>query len=396
MTATAAAAATRVPAPWLALLAAPLSFGITGPTLLLGEIAGDLGVRSTAATWVVIAFGGSIAIGTPLIGALLGRHGLRAALATCAALVLTGAILVLTVPVLPALVLGSVLQALGTAGFSTTAMSLAGSAGAMGVVTASLASVGATGPLVGSAVGALTSWQVALALPVLSLLALPAVAGRGPSVPLSGERFDAIGAALLTGLVAGVVFIPHYPLPGALAAVLAASLLVWHLRARPDGFVPAALLRSGVFVGSSLLALALAITNFGLIFVLPELLSSRAGWTAGQIGTGLLWPLLLGGTLSWLLVATSSRVGARPVIAALIAGGLGAAALAAVSPGAVLLLVAMFIGSLSAATGQGVLAVRASAAAPDRLVPAAIGLFNLCYLLGSAVGPAIAALLVAS
>ena len=52
---------------------------------------------------------------------------------------------------------------------------------------------------------------------------------------------------------------------------------------------------------------------------------------------------------------------------------------------------AMLLGSLSAATGQGALTLRAAASVPESLRPTAIGLFNLRYLLGAAFGPAIAA-----
>ncbi|GGK75931.1 hypothetical protein Ppa06_39990 [Planomonospora parontospora subsp. parontospora] len=45
------------------------------------------------------------------------------------------------------------------------------------------------------------------------------------------------------------------------------------------------------------------------------------------------------------------------------------------------------------ASGQGAFAARATAAVPDRAWATAMGLFNLCYLLGAAFGPAIAAAL---
>jgi hypothetical protein len=45
--------------------------------------------------------------------------------------------------------------------------------------------------------------------------------------------------------------------------------------------------------------------------------------------------------------------------------------------------------------GQGIFAIRATATVPHDDRPSAIGLFNLCYLLGAAFGPAIVALLLA-
>lgn len=56
----------------------------------------------------------------------------------------------------------------------------------------------------------------------------------------------------------------------------------------------------------------------------------------------------------------------------------------------------MLTGSLAASTGQGALARRGTAATPVRTQPTAIGLVNLCFLLGVAFGPAIAVAAAAS
>ncbi|WP_344889420.1 MFS transporter, partial [Nonomuraea antimicrobica] len=174
-----------VPAGWLAVLAGPLSFGIAGPALILPDVARDLGLTPATVTWIVTAFGWAIAVGTPLMAGLQSRRGTRTALVVCAALVLLGGVLVLAAPVLPVLVTGSALQGLGTAGFTTIAMSLARSARAMGLVTASLATVGSAAPLAGDVVAGLVGWHVALALPVLSLLAAAPVLRRRPVTALS-------------------------------------------------------------------------------------------------------------------------------------------------------------------------------------------------------------------
>ncbi|MEV0675187.1 MFS transporter [Actinosynnema sp. NPDC050436] len=382
----------RTPGPWLALLAGPLSFGIAGPALILPDAAAALGTGTAEVTWVVTAFGWGIAVGTPLLAGLQGRRGVRAALLTCAALVSAGAVAVATVAWLPVLVAGSAVQGLGTAGFTTVAMSLAGSARAMGLVTASLAVVGSTSPLVGDLVGDALGWQRALALPVLSLLAVPAALRSAPGAPVAPPRVDPVGAVLVTALVTALVFVPHAWLPAGIAVVVVAAAPAVHLRSRPDGFVPAALLRTPVFLVASGVAFVLAVVNFGLMYVLPPRLTDHSGWTSGEVGFAVLWPMLFGGLASYAVVAATARTPFRVVAVlfpALAAGGLVLAALG-VAP--VVLLAAQALSSLAAASGQGVYAVRAGdAAGPHR--PAAMGLFNLSYLLGAAFGPAIAALL---
>ncbi|GAA5172299.1 hypothetical protein GCM10023321_71960 [Pseudonocardia eucalypti] len=393
---------------WLALLAGPLSFGITGPALVLPEVAADLGVPVAGAAALVTAFGWGIAVGTPLLGGLLARRGARATLAACAVLVVAGAALILAVRWLPALVVGSALQALAGAGFTVVAMSLAGSPPAMGLVTSSLAGIGAVAPLIGTHVSAATSWQVTLALPLLSLFALPAAmrgstgsgAGSGTLGSGAGERpgersgADPLGAVLVVGLVTALVFLPHRPLAAAVAGLLAVALLGWWLRRRPDGFAPVEVLSSRVFAGSALLAFGLALVNFGVVYAVPGLLGEQTGWSGALIGIGMLVPYLAGGLGSWPLVAASARL-RLPVLVAALAGGCLAAVAAAVGSALTgstpLLFAAMLLGSLSAATGQGALALRAGGAVPEAARPTAIGLFNLCYLLGAAFGPAIAA-----
>ncbi|MEE1940150.1 MFS transporter [Streptomyces sp. TRM 70361] len=383
----------RTGALWLALLAGPLSFGIAGPALVLDDVAAALGVRTGAATWAVTAFGWGIAVGTPLLAGLLGRRGLRAALTVCGLLVAAGAVLAATVPVLPAVVLGTALQGLGTAGLTATAMSLAVTPLRMGCVTASLAVVGSTAPLVGSLVNDVFSWRATLALPVLSLLALPAVLRGAPPDTVARDRFDAAGAVLMTALVTALVFVPHQPPAAGVCAVAAAVLLGLHLRARPDGFVPAVLVRTPAFLFSAGTAFALAVVNFGLMYAIPERLSEHTDWTSSQIGVAMVWPLLLGGTLSWFVVAASARVGRVPVAAVLAAMGVAGAVTAWLATAPPVLLVAQGLASIAAASGQGVLAVHATSAVPDGHRPAAIGLFNLCYLLGAAFGPAVVGLL---
>lgn len=380
---------------WLALLAGPLSFGITGPALVLPDVARDLGSSLVAATALVTAFGWGIAVGTPLAGVLQARHGIRRSLYGCVLLVLAGATLVLAVPRLPALVAGLALLALGAAGMTVAALSLATSARAMGLVTASLAVFGAAAPLIGTAVTSVLSWQAALVSPLLSLLAVPQVLRRAaaPARSTGATPFDSVGALLFVVLLTALVFAPQYPLWAGLVVVAAATLLALRIRRLPNGFVPLAVVRSRHFVVAALLAFALAVVNFGIVYASPDLLAARTGWTSGQLGVALLVPYALGGAASAALVAGSVRLGWRALTGTLVAGA--AAALLSVLSGAAgvaALFAGMVLGSLAASTGQGALGHRAAASVPEPVRPAAMGLFTVCFLLGAAFGPAIAAM----
>ncbi|SDM36203.1 MFS transporter [Allokutzneria albata] len=376
---------------WLGLLAGPMSFGMAAPTLLLPAAASELGVSVAAATWIVTMFGWGITIGTPLAAAVLASGGQRRATLTGAALTVLGSLVLLTAPSLPGLAAASAVQALGSAALMVVAMDLAATPAQMGMITSGLAAVGATGPVVGSLVGSAVSWQAAFALPVLSLLAVPIVL-RQARARGAGTAFDIAGAAVLTAFVSALVLIPHQPVWGAVAVVLTGAVLAWRLRAKPDGMVPADVVRGPRFLAAAAMATAFAVINFGMIYAAPGLITDRAGWTPAEIGTALLWPLLLGGALSWLVVAASARVPVAVMTALLLGGGVLAPVLVWSADSPWLTLLGIFTGSLTAASGQGVLGLRAADAVPQRHRGTALGLFNSCYLLGFALGPALAAL----
>lgn len=147
---------------WLALLAGPSSFGIAGPALVLAEVARGLETSVAASTAVVTAFGWGLAAGTPLMGVLLDRKGIGPTLTACGLLAISGASVVPSADGLPVVLVGMALQGLGAAGMIVAAMNLAGSPASLGVVTASLAIVGAASPLIGGLVSGLFGWRVAL------------------------------------------------------------------------------------------------------------------------------------------------------------------------------------------------------------------------------------------
>ncbi|GAA1991920.1 MFS transporter [Amycolatopsis minnesotensis] len=377
---------------WLVLLATPLSLVTTGPTLVLPEIAADLGVTRDAAAWVGPVFGWAVALGTPMIAGLVRRRGARAGVLVSAFAAAAGMALVLVAPSLPVALAGRALQAAGGAGFVTIAMSLVGSPGRMGLLTSGFSMLGATGALLGSLVTELTTWRAALALSAVSLLALPVVVRRLPTPNTRTGGFDLRGALALAAVTSALVLVPRYPLPAAAGAVLAGALLIAHVRARPDGFLPLAVLRQPAFHRSGALALLIATSYFGMLYAVPALLG-RAGWATATIGVTQLAVLLGGAALGAVLAGLSSRMSRGALVSAL--GGVAAVAFALLAaPVPWLLPVALGLAVCAASAAQATLGLAAADAAPPGLRPTALGLFNLCYQLGGAFGPAIATITV--
>jgi hypothetical protein len=251
-------------------------------------------------------------------------------------------------------------------------------------------------PLTGSFLAGATSWRVVHVLPAVALLAVPFVA-RDRSLAPAADRppgpADRRGALLLTALIAGLVLVPYEPVAGTAGAVVAAVALAAHVDARPDGFVPRALVRAPGFAGPAALGFALAVSNFGILYAGPRLLGRDPDRSAAEIGFVMLWPYLAGGALSWFAVARAQRARPAVVTAALVTAGVVAPVVVATDPPVPVLLAAMAVGSVTAASGQAILTVRAAAVVPGRHRPTALGLFSLCFLLGPAFGPAIVAVL---
>ncbi|RFU86526.1 MFS transporter [Streptomyces triticagri] len=385
-----------VPALWLALLATPTAVGANAPTLILPAMGSDLGVSTATVTWLVTTFAWGMAVGTPLMAGFLRLRGAAATLRWSTALVLAGTLTASLSPWLPLLLAGRAAQAFGGAGLIAVAMNLAaGAPRRMGVISSGFGVLGACGPLAGQLLASEVSWRLSLALSALSLLAVPAVHRyvRGAPRP-AGETFDGRGAALLLAFASALVLLPMAPLPAIAAALPSAALLARHLRHRPDGFLPAVLVRSRAFLTAAGVALTLSTSYFTLLFAVPRLMQDRSAWSTGAVGTGQLVALLTGAALSWLLAAASPRLGRPAVYATLLGLGALAATAAATASAPALLLGAAALAVLAATGSNAILSGYAAGTAPAAQRPAAIGVFVLFYQLGGALGPAAAALLV--
>ncbi|MFI6369741.1 MFS transporter [Streptomyces sp. NPDC050546] len=387
----------HVPILWLALLATPVAAANNASVLILGDLSRSLGVTTATASWLVTVFALALAVGTPLIATLLRRRGTHTALLVSAVLVAVGTALVAASPWLPVTLVGRAAQAAGGAGMMAIAMNLAGTARRMGVISAGSGMLGAVGPLLGERLTDAVSWRAALSVLVVTLLAVPAV-GRHTTTqaPSAAGRFDTRGALLLAILSSGLVLLPSNPLPALAATGVTTVLLALHVRRRPEGYVPAAALRSPAFRGSVLIALVLSVSYFTLLFAIPRLIAVRAGWSTDSVAAGQMIAMITGSVFTLVFAAVSSRLGQTKVRAILLTVGAVATAAAVLAHSAVLLLVAIGLAVFSATAANATQSMAAASAVPGPQRPTGIGLFQLSYLMGGALGPALATVLVLS
>ncbi|WP_051793281.1 MFS transporter [Kibdelosporangium aridum] len=373
----------RVSVLGLALLATPTALSANSTTTVIPDVAHALGISAADATWTATAFGWAAVLGAPLTATLL-RSGVRATVLVSAGLVLLGTLLVTVAPTLPVLLAGRAAQAAGGGALVTLAIGLAGTTRRTGAITAGVGLVGAFGPLAGATLAEI-SWRLPLSLSLIALLAVPVVLRGAVNSEGGAAPVDIVGIVLVMALVSTLVLVVRFPVPALLTAVVAVALLVLHIRRSPDGFIPHSVLRSRVFLTSAALACALSTSYFALLYTVPRLLEQH--WSADRIGVTILITLAAGSIAALLFTRYTSWGGSSTIIAA----GVLATVLPLVAPWPTAYATATAFGMFAATAGLAWYATRAGRAAPADHRSTALSLCTLCYQLGGAFGPAIAA-----
>ncbi|GAB7188613.1 hypothetical protein ATKI12_8444 [Kitasatospora sp. Ki12] len=358
----------------LAAVAAPGAAGLSSPSLVLPAIARELHTGPGSAAWLMSGYGLGMMLGTPLLTGTAGRRGPRALLLASTGALLLGVLLTLAAgTALGPLVAGRALQAVGAAGFNVAAFQLAARQAdgrASGIVAIGSAAGGTAGLFIGAAVAAGLGWRACLVLPVLTLAVLPA-ALRGCAGPAAGPTVGTV---------------PE-PEPASESARGAGAGVVAACRS----FLGLDALAVPRFRAVAAVMLVLATVNFGLVYGAPRRAAALTGWSAVQTGAVGSLATLTGALLSWSLVRAAPRLGLRRTAGLLLGVSFAALALAAFGPWAPLVLLGAGASACVNAGGQGVLTGAAAEAVEPRRRAEAIGLFNLVFLLGAALGPQLAA-----
>ncbi len=384
-------------------------FGLTGTgtsavAVALPELAAGLGVSTASTAWVISGYAVALAVLTAVHGRIADIVGVRNPLVIGVLLMATGALVAATAATFPVLVAGRVLQGVGAAAVPVLGMALVSTrwdgatrASALGRVTGAAALLGSLGPVLGGALDAAGGWRWTLVLPVVGLLTLPVLWRAAPTGGRM-ERFDFPGAGCVAAAATGLVLLLQSPATGAVVAVVGAVLLATgipatlaRIRARPDGFLPRAIVTNGVVLRSAFAAAAIPAGWFALLVAVPLVLAAR-GWS--PLGVGLV--LLPSALLSLLMPYVTGRVLPRwgadralavacPVtVAVLLVAALGAAI------GAPPLLV-VAVASLTVAfgIGQPAMILAVSGAVDEERRGIALGVTTLLFLAGAGVGAAV-------
>ena len=389
----------------LGLLIAPSALGVSTTAVALPTISADIGLSHPEAAWVLAGYVLAQAISVALFGRLADMRGTRLILLIGGALIAAGTVLTVASGSFAPMLAGRLLQGAGVAASPVAAFSIAAAlfdgadrGKAVGVISAVLAILSGSGSLIGGLLTDGLSWRAVVAVPALTL---PATAGALHLASRSGAgvgRLDAVGAGLVVVLASSVVLLletPSIDFPAwvlialAALAVGAATLLARRVSRVPDGFIPAAVIRSRRYVLAALAALTLFGAYLAMLFAAPLLLLQDHHWTPTQLGLVLLPAAVMGALTArgvGHLIVKRDPFRLTAALALVSAAGLVLAGAADGAPAATTLALGMsLVGFMSA---QVALVDRVPLVLEPDVRSIATGVFILVFLIGGAMGTA--------
>ncbi|MEC4019661.1 MFS transporter, partial [Streptomyces sp. H27-D2] len=262
-----------------------------------------------------------------------------------------------------------------------------------------MAAFSACATLMGGVVTEWLSWRLTVVLPVLSLLAVPFCL-RLATRPGSRKPVDITGAVLLTVTATALLVLIQAPtlslsgpvvLTTALVVALAATALVIRVRRRPTGFVPKSLATDRTFLLAAAVGVGVYGGLFAAMYAVPQVLVQDYGWSVLTVGLALLPGAVLGAVLSRAAGRLTAGSGGSRLLAATAASSAVLLVSAGVyGGGAVLLVAGASLGFAAFAVTQVVTTGLMSGRIPPARRGGAMGLLNLTFFTGGAIGSAAA------
>lgn len=409
-------AAPRVPAPrqLLAVLVASIMLMLLASMMvnaIVPVIARDVGASVPQAVWMISGNLLALAVGVALGGSATDVFGVRRSYLLGMAAFAIGAAVCTIAPNFLTFIVGRVLQGAGegvlpaVASASVTRLLPPGRRGpALGLVFAG-AGIGATsGPVVGGLAAELGGWRTPFGGTLLVALLLILVGHRVLPDLRSLERrhFDLLGGILLTATIGlallavttgqsmGFAAVPV--LFSCAGAIFCGLLLAWRVRTVEEPLFQPRLFVNAGFVAASAIGFGAQLVNVTSNVLIPLLVSRVGGLSSGEIALVLTPGPLMAVVVSPLAGRLGDRFGPKPLIVTGLTIMLAAMLwLSATAAGDKPMLLA--IGVLLLGVGFGAvnapLTDIAARALDHRELGTGIGIYQACYFIGGAVGPAL-------
>ena len=241
--------------------------GSAAAAIALTPMAEDYGISVGTAAWSISLYALMLGVGTAVYGRIADLVGTRYPMLAGLVLMTTGALVAALAPSFPLHLAGRLLQGAGVAAVPTLGAAIVSARYEGEIRTAGLlrmagtaAAVTSLGPLAGGIAVDTLGWRVAIGLPILGVLMVPAL-WHAMDVGGTGARLDYLGAILTALAAAGVVLLIQSPSTGVAVALAGAGLVVlgvpavvmW-VRHRPHGFLPMSVVRNPRVVRSAIAA----------------------------------------------------------------------------------------------------------------------------------------------
>jgi DHA2 family metal-tetracycline-proton antiporter-like MFS transporter len=141
------------------------------------------------------------------------------------------------------------------------------------------------GPVAGGAIVEYLGWIWLFAVTAAILLLVPLFLILLPKeVPTRGS-FDVLGGLLLgVGTTGLLLFLTSGLWVALVAGIVAVALFVGRIRSTPDPFVMPALFRNRSYLALALVGIASYLCSFATLFLLPQILTHRFGFSASHAG----------------------------------------------------------------------------------------------------------------
>ena len=379
--------------------------GSSAVAVALPQVAAELGLDKPGTAWVLAVFSLAFSVTTAVFGRMADFRGLRLPLRIGVVMYTVGSLAAALAWDFPSLIAGRVLQGAGAGAVPVLAMGVLAAryegvarGRALGALTAVVSIVSGSGPLIGGGITQLLGWRFVLAVPMLAILVLEPVARLASPTGAVEGRIDWRGAALAATLTTGVVLLLQSPatkagpvLVSAAGLLAAAGILglVRHVNRHPNGFLPRSVVMNPDVMLSSLAGLTLLAAYLGMILALPLIFTEEQNWRPLHIGLVMLPAALTGAVVSRVVGGTAQRLGRYRVVTALALGsGAGLLLGAATSDQPVLLIVGFAAVVAGFAGGQVALLDGIADLTEESVRGVALGVFNLIFFTGGAIGAA--------
>ncbi|MEO1065146.1 MAG: MFS transporter [Actinomycetota bacterium] len=378
--------------------------GSSATAVVVPELGADLDLDTEGIAAVFVAYSIAFAATTAVFGRLGDLHGQRTPLVIGMVVMAIGSLVSAVAPDLLVLLVGRVAQGAGAGAIPALVPGVLSSRIPADDQPAALSSVAgvagvlaALGPLLGGLSAAAVSWRLAVALPAAGLLLVPAIRAIALDQGDASSRLDRRGAALTAASASGLVLVLQAPgigvavgVVGAVLLVVGGTALVRHQRHEPDGFTPRAIVASPPFWLNAVVGATMAAVYLSILLAVPVRLAAEQSWSAVQIGAALVPAAAAGPVAS----ALGKRLAERGIPSAVLAGvGVAVSGFGAIAAALIDSPVAQVAGFASALIGFGLAQPAlidriARGTSPDRR-GIAVGLFNLVFFLGGAIGSAL-------